>query len=255
MERLKRKPTTKKKHSKNKSKKKTKRRTKKDEFSTFDHTGSLIITKASNEMRKSFGRDRSAGEKPKTANIQGSRRTKLDQEIHNISKIRPSNSKDSRNDVSNKLYINSTYSHKTGTEKDSIFNRKIPATNKGMTKDKVLRENKSSDTQILNMITGLDKDAIMLNIRSEEDTKRIGKKKDKNSKTPQPHLLHKPEPAKKLDNKPTALVQNAKPDEKLEVYSKLKSKKVETEETKGTSLISTKPQTTSLQNSTKKTPK
>lgn len=247
MERLKRKPTTKKKHTKTKSKKKTKRRTKKDEFSTFDHTGSLIITKASNDMRKSFGRDRSAGDKPKTANVQGSRRTKLDQEIQNISKIRPSNSKDARSDLANKLYINSTYSHKAGTEKDSIFNRKIPLTNKGMMKDKFLKEIKSSDTQILNMITGLDKDAIVLNIKSEQDSKRIGKKKDKSSKTPQPHLSHKPEPAKLIDKKPTALVQKSKADEKLEVYSKLKSKKPELENTKGTTLVKTKPQSASPQ--------
>lgn len=79
MERLKRKPTNKKKQAKSKPKKKTKRKYK-DEFSTFDHTGSVIITHH-NDIKKSLGRDRSLNDRMRSTNTHANRKAKLDQEI------------------------------------------------------------------------------------------------------------------------------------------------------------------------------
>lgn len=79
MERLKRKPTNKKKQAKSKPKKKTKRKYK-DEFSTFDHTGSMIVTHQ-NDIKKSLGRDRSANDRLRSTQTHANRKAKLDQEI------------------------------------------------------------------------------------------------------------------------------------------------------------------------------
>lgn len=202
MDRLKRKPTLKKKQAKSKPRKKiTKRRTKKDEFSTFDHTGSLIVTKASNALTKSFTRDRSFDRvKPTTG--QASRKSKLDYELKKICKIKPNKSRDSRNFRQTKLHNQSAFTK--NPQRSEFFDKKIPG------------KYKHTDTQILNMITGLNQDSIMLNTGLKLDSKRSNQSKSKKSK---PH----PKEVKK-----SKVVQSSKkPTEKLEVYSNVKSKKIE----------------------------
>lgn len=82
MEKLRRKPTngTKKRSAKSKPRKKTKRGNQKD-FSTFDQSGSFMVTNKSGDVRKSFTRD-SKSTKPNTS--YKNRRQKLDHEIQKL---------------------------------------------------------------------------------------------------------------------------------------------------------------------------
>ena len=102
MERLKRKQNigAKRKQCKSKPKKKTKRN--KNDFSTFDHNGSLVITKANGDYRKQFGNGRSADARAKVSTSSKNRRQKLDNEIQKLCKTKLI--KDNKNSLQTSYY-------------------------------------------------------------------------------------------------------------------------------------------------------
>lgn len=148
MERIKRKPATgnKKKTAKSKPRKKTVKRIKND-FSTFDHSGSMIVNNSSHEFQKSFGRDRSGDNRIKASTSYKNRRLKLDNEVQNLGIKKD---KMPKSTLYNNLY-----------QSDQFFSKKLTGKNK-KSKDKSIKNLTPTDTQILSMITGLNKDALML---------------------------------------------------------------------------------------------
>ena len=84
MERLKRKPVSKKKQNKSKPRKKTRRKKGKEENDLLDHNSSLNISQASGNVSKSFCQSKGTKDKNKNTTAPFYRRAKLDQEINKL---------------------------------------------------------------------------------------------------------------------------------------------------------------------------
>jgi len=154
MERLKRKQS-KRKTAKSKPRKKTKKKSRNNEFTTFDHSGSLNISQTSGNVYRALVNDKNLKDisKVKPSEFHDYRRAKLDQEINKLCKIKPTvKAKESRNAKQSRLLNTNTYSipRKPSKGKDNIFDKKMTSMK---TKHKPIKGTGKLESELIELIT------------------------------------------------------------------------------------------------------